>query len=101
MVGFLIGVGSPDEEDEARETMRDLFIVIVLLIENCLDAATWCDCVFQSAQQESPATPERDPSWVTFQVMRLCFSLSLAHSHLSAWPIFALQCDSSREPAAS
>lgn len=33
-------VGQPDEEDEVRETMRDLFIVIVLLIENCLEAAT-------------------------------------------------------------
>lgn len=34
------GVRQPDEEDEVRETMRDLFIVIVLLIENCLEAAT-------------------------------------------------------------
>lgn len=33
-------VGRPDEEDEVRETMRDLFIVIALLIENCLEAAT-------------------------------------------------------------
>lgn len=54
--------------DEVRKTMRDLFIVIVLLIENCL--------VYNR---------RGIPTWVTFQVL---LSLSLCHSHLSAWPIF-------------
>lgn len=56
--------------DEVRKTMRDLFIVIVLLIENCL---------VYSAQQET----ERDPYYLC-NLSSTAPPLSLCHSHLSA-----------------